>query len=132
MGVRSRVEARKGYLVLKLTGDYDTGQRPELARKTNKQVAAKWTDRDQPLRLLIDVRGLLGQPSANSSRYSIANEWWAEKNTRIAWLYDDPKNEAYFSYLVTAARKHGYLTREFRDRKDAVAWLTGASGNNSK
>ncbi len=124
MDITCRIEVCDGHVVLALSGDYDPTKRKALAEATGKLVGEQWLDRSKPLRLLIDLRGLAGIPSKASGHFNISNEWWADRNIRLAWLYADPKNDAHFAYLSAVARQHGYSARAFRDESEAVRWLT--------
>lgn len=126
MGLTCRVDAKDGYVVLELTGQLSKDECKSVAEESGRLVLEKWTDTSVPLRLLIDYRGMTGIPSKGRAHFIIANEWWSDKKMRIAWLYQEARNDGYFRYLETTSRQYGYSTRAFRDEEKAVRWLTAS------
>ena len=124
MAINVSVTACDGVIVLNPSGEYTRQEHRERSDEFRRMVEEKWTDRSQPLRLLIDLRHVTGELTRSGGYVNITREWGEDRHKRIAWLYSDPANEPQFSYRETIARNHGFVARAFRDENEAMRWLT--------
>ena len=128
MTLDAKVIVRDGVVVLELRGEYRRAEHTARNEEYMRMVDREWIDRSQPLRLLIDLRGVSGELTRKSGYHNVVREWGEDRNKRIAWLYDDPANDPQYRYRETVARNHGFIARAFRDEDEAMKWLTETGG----
>ncbi len=123
MALKANIASRQGIIVVELVGEYTRQQHTAMQPMFERMIEEKWTDRSQPMRLLLDLHGVTGTLSRTGGYFNITREWGDNRNMRIAWLYQDPANEPQFCYREAIARKNGYIARAFRDEDEAMRWL---------
>ena len=124
MAMEMSVRVRGGYVVVAFTGECPWRNSEQSIENWNRNIAQHWSDPSQTFRLLIDMRRVRGQLSRTGGFRKLLETWIGSRRIKIAWLYGDPENEAYFVYRDTLARHLGFIARSFSDPRRALRWLT--------
>lgn len=125
MTIEVDITARAGYVVVAYAGELRWRDSEQLVEGWKRAIATEWTDPSQTFRLLIDLRRVRGPISLTGGFRKALETWGGSRRMRMAWLYGDPRNEAWFKYREVVARHLGFSARSFRDPKRAVHWVTG-------
>ena len=114
---------RDGVLVLTVDGDYTPG---ELSRAGERGLASD--EVPSPVAVLLDMSGAAGLEKKSPDDLRLTGEFFEERReamTRVAVL--TPSDAAYdlLDSGGTFAGATGIPSRPFRDRAQAVEWLSG-------
>ncbi len=114
---------RDGVLVVTVDGDYTPG---ELSRAGERGLASD--EVPSPVAVLLDMSGAAGLESKSQDDLRLTGEFFGEHReamTRVAVL--TPSDTAYdlLDSGGTFAESTGIPSRPFRDRAEAIEWLSG-------
>ena len=113
----------EGVLVLTVDGDYTSNE-------VRRAGAARLEDPDRPVPspVLVDMSGAAGTRHKSSEQIGDTARFFAEYNDSVTGVAVIAPSDLVFGMMNQAgarAQAPGLETRPFRDRNEALSWLTG-------